>query len=69
MLKISISRIVNIIFPELESCVYSINQKSTLAILKMFHAKNLIAHAHLTKLTNVLKSNSKGQCAKIRLLI
>ncbi|WP_235942748.1 IS110 family transposase [Anaerococcus faecalis] len=33
-LKISISRIVNIIFPELESCVYSINQKSTLAMLK-----------------------------------
>jgi len=69
MLKISISRIVNIIFPELESCVYSINQKSTLAILKMFHSKNLIAHAHLTKLANILKSKFKGKYANTTLFI
>ena len=63
-LKISISRIVNIIFPELESCVYSINQKSTLAMLRMFPSKELIANAHLTKLTNVLMSNSSGKYGK-----
>ncbi|MDY3006369.1 IS110 family transposase [Anaerococcus porci] len=63
-LKVSISRIVNIIFPELESCVYSINQKSTLAMLKCFPSKKLIAYAHLTKLTNVLKSNSRGKYGK-----
>ena len=29
--KISLCRIVDIIFPELQNCVYSINQKSTIA--------------------------------------
>ncbi|MFP5528082.1 IS110 family transposase [Peptococcus simiae] len=63
-LKISISRIVNIIFPELESCVYSVTQKSTLAMLRMFPSKELIANAHLTKLTNVLMANSSGKYGK-----
>lgn len=67
-LKISISRIVNIIFPELENCVYSINQKSTLALLYEFPSKELIANAHLTRLTNVLKDNSKGKYSKDKAL-
>ncbi|MDU4277466.1 MAG: IS110 family transposase [Finegoldia magna] len=34
--KISLCRIVDIIFPELQNCVYSINQKSTLAFSVSF---------------------------------
>lgn len=66
--KISLSRIVDIIFPELEDCVYSINQKSTLALLYEFPSKELIANAHLTKLTNVLKDNSRGKYSKDKAL-
>lgn len=68
-LKISLSRIVNIIFPELDSCVYSINQKSTMAMLRMFPSKELIANAHLTKLTNVLRENSKGKYGKDKAIL
>ncbi len=43
-------------FHELADAVYSINQKSTYALLKTFPSKDSIANAHLTKLTNVFKS-------------
>lgn len=67
-LKISISRIVNIIFPELENLVYSVNQKSTLALLHEFPSNYLIANAHLTRITNILKSNSRGKYDKSKAL-
>lgn len=67
-LKISLARIIEIVFPELEDCVYSINQKSTMALLHEFPSKELIANAHLTRLTNVLKDNSKGKYSKDKAL-
>ena len=67
-LKISLARIVEIVFPELEDCVYSINQKSTMALLHEFPSKELIANAHLTRLTNVLKDNSRGKYSKDKAL-
>lgn len=67
-LKISIARIIEIMFPELEDCVYSINQKSTMALLHEFPSKELIANAHLTRLTNVLKDNSRGKYSKDKAL-
>ena len=67
-LKISLARIIEIMFPELEDCVYSINQKSTIALLYEFPSKELIANAHLTRLTNVLKDNSKGKYSKDKAL-
>lgn len=67
-LKISIARIIEIVFPELEDCVYSINQKSTMALLHEFPSKELIANAHLTRLTNVLKDNSRGKYSKDKAL-
>lgn len=66
--KISLNRIVDIIFPELEDCVYSINQKSTMALLYEFPSKELIANAHITRLTNVLKDNSRGKYSKDKAL-
>ena len=67
-LKISLARIIEILFPELEDCVYSINQKSTMALLHEFPSKELIANAHLTRLTNVLKDNSRGKYSKDKAL-
>lgn len=67
-LKISLDRIIEIMFPELEDCVYSINQKSTIALLYEFPSKELIANAHLTRLTNVLKDNSRGKYSKDKAL-
>ena len=67
--KISLCRIVDIIFPELQNCVYSINQKSTLALLSQFPSRKSIANAHLTKLTNVLKNNSNGRYGKDKAIL
>lgn len=67
--KISLCRIVDIIFPELQNCVYSINQKSTLALLSKFPSRKSIANAHLTKLTNVLKNNSNGRYGKDKAIL
>lgn len=67
-LKISLNRIIEIVFPELVDCVYSINQKSTMALLYEFPSKELIANAHLTRLTNVLKDNSRGKYSKDKAL-
>jgi transposase len=66
--KISLHRILDIMFPELASVVYSINQKSTYALLKTFPSKEAIASAHLTKLTNTLKNNSKGKYGRAKAL-
>ena len=67
-LKISLARIIEIVFPELEDCVYSINQKSTMALLHEFPSKELIATADLTRITNVLKDNSRGKYSKDKAL-
>jgi transposase len=55
-------------FPELASVVYSINQKSTYALLKTFPSKEAIASAHLTKLTNTLKNSSRGKYGRAKAL-
>ncbi|QQK08115.1 IS110 family transposase [Miniphocaeibacter halophilus] len=65
-LKVSLNRLVEIMFPEITDCLYSINQKSTMAILYEFPSLKLIADAHLTKFTNILKKNSKGKYSKAK---
>jgi len=62
--KISLHRILDIMFPELASVVYSLNQKSTYELLKAFPSKQAITSAHLTKLTNLLIKHSKGKYRK-----
>lgn len=64
--RTSLSRIVEIMFPELEEVVYSINQKSTYAILKAFPSKDALASAHLRKLTNILKTSSRGKYGNVK---
>lgn len=62
--KIHLIRVLDIMFPELQSLVYSLNQKSTYALLRTFESKQAIADAHLTKLTNTLYKASRGKYGK-----
>lgn len=59
-LKSSISRLVNILFPELEKLVSTLHCTSVYAMLSEFPSAHHIANANLTRLTNLLYTASKG---------
>ena len=63
-LKTSISRLVTILFPELEKLVPTLHIKSIYSLLYEFPSAKAISKAHLTKLTNLLYANSKGHYGK-----
>lgn len=60
-LKLSVSRLVNILFPELEKLVSTLHSASVYSMLSEFPSAHHIAQAHLTKLTNLLYVSSKGK--------
>ena len=60
-LKSSVSRLVCILFPELEKLVPSLHMVSVYALLSEFPSASAIASAHLTRLTNLLSESSKGR--------
>ena len=59
-LKSSVSRLVCILFPELEKLVSTLHMASVYALLSEFPGAKQIASAHLTRLTNLLYEASKG---------
>jgi len=63
-LKISITRLVTILFPELPSLVSKIHIPSIYALLSEYPSAEAIATAHLTKLTGLLEKSSKGKFSK-----
>ena len=63
-LKVSISRLVCILFPELENLVPTLHMASVYALLSEFPGATHVASAHLTRLTNLLKAASKGRYGK-----
>ena len=63
-LKTSISRLVAILFPELEKLVPTLHMVSVYALLSEFPSASDIASSHLTHLTNVLETASKGRYRK-----
>ena len=63
-LKQSVSRLVCILFPELENLVPTLHIVSVYALLSEFPSANAIASAHLTRLTNLLFESSKGRYGK-----
>lgn len=65
-LKSSISRLCNILFPELEKLVPTLHMVSVYALLSEYPSAKHIAEAHLTKLSNLLYSASKGRYSKER---
>jgi transposase len=60
-LKQSVSRLVNILFPELEKSVSTLHGKAVYALLSEFPSARHIASANLKRLTNLLETASKGR--------
>ena len=63
-LKSSVSRLVCILFPELEKLVPTLHMASIYALLSEFPSANAVANAHLTRLSNLLSESSKGRYGK-----
>ncbi len=63
-LKSSVSRLVCILFPELEKLVPTLHMASIYALLSEFPSANAVANAHLTRLSNLLSETSKGRYGK-----
>ena len=63
-LKTSISRLVTILFPELENLVPTLHMASVYALLSEFPCASAVASAHLTKLAHLLETASKGRYHK-----
>ena len=63
-LKSSVSRLVCILFPELEKLVPTLHMVSVYALLSEFPGAKQVANVHLTRLTNLLTKASKGRYGK-----
>ena len=63
-LKQSVSRLVCILFPELEKLVPTLHMTSVYALLSAFPSASVIASAHLTRLTNLLSESSNSKYGK-----
>ena len=63
-LKSSVSRLVCILFPELENLVPTLHMASVYALLSEFPGAKQVANVHLTRLTNLLTKASKGRYGK-----
>ena len=63
-LKSSVSRLVCILFPELEKLVPTLHMASVYAMLSEFPGAKQLADTHLTRLTNLLSESSKGRYGK-----
>ena len=63
-LKQSVSRLVCILFPELEKLVSSLHTASVYALLEEFPDARQIAAAHLTRLKTLLVEASRGRCGR-----
>ena len=59
-LKVSISRLVSILFPELEKLVPTLHISSVYALLSEYPGASYIASANLTHLKHLLSKSSKG---------
>ena len=60
-LKQSVSRLVTILFPELEKLVPTLHMASVYALLSEFPGARQISNAHLTHLKSILEDASKGR--------
>ena len=63
-LKVSVARLVNILFPELEKLVPTLHLSSVYELLNQYPSAKQIAAVHLTNLTNLLSTASKGRYNK-----
>lgn len=63
-LKSSVSRLVCILFTELEKLVPTLHMPSVYALLSVFPGANAVASAHITRLSTLLSESSKGRYGK-----
>jgi len=63
-LKQSVSRLVTILFPELENIVSSLHGAAVYALLSEMPAARQIAQCHLSHLANLLKKASRGRIGR-----
>ena len=63
-LKTSLTRIIDIVFPEFPDFVWSVHQKSSQQLLLELPTPDAIAHCHLTRLTNLIRKESRGRCGR-----
>ena len=63
-LKTSVSRLVTILFPELEKLVPTLHMKSVYSLLYEMPSAKAVSNSHLTHLTKLLESASKGRYSK-----
>lgn len=63
-LKTSVSRLMVILFPELEKLVSTLHMTSVYALMAEFPSAKAIATAHLTRLTNLINQSSRGHYSK-----
>lgn len=63
-LKSSVSRLVTVLFPELEKLVPTLHMASVYTLLAEFPSASAIANAHLTRLSNLLAVASRGHYGK-----
>ena len=66
--KVSLSRLVTIVFPELEKIVWSVSQNSMLYLLAELPSSKAISECNLKHLTNILKNIQKVSIAVIKQL-
>jgi len=64
VLKVSYSRLLTIMFPELSGAVSSTELKSVYALLLELPTAKAVADCHLTRLANILSKNSHGRLGK-----
>lgn len=67
-LKISLSRLLDVVFPELSDLVWSINQKSVHQLLLELPNPQAIAHCRIDRLTNILSAGSHGKYGREKAL-
>ena len=68
-LKQSVSRLITILFPELEKLVSTVHTKTIYALLSEFPSAKHIAEAHLTRLSNLLDHASRGRFKKEKAIV
>ena len=65
-LKVSLSRLLDVVFPELHRAVWSCHQKSVYALLSEMPLPKAISACHLTRLTHILEQSSRGRYDRVK---
>ena len=68
-LKLSVTRLIDIVFPELPNFVWSIHQNSSYSLLLELPTPKDIGNCHLTKLTHLISKASKGKYGREKAIL